>query len=62
MSLRGFHLAFIALATALAFIIGVWGLGRGQYQLLGGVSIVLGLALLAYGIWFLRKVLYGKTI
>ena len=62
MSLRGFHLAFITLATSLAFIVGWWGVGQGNDPVLGTASIAIGIALLVYGIWFLRKFLRGKKI
>jgi hypothetical protein len=54
MSLRAFHLLFIALSAALAFVFGVWAL-ENVSTILGAASFVLGAGLLAYGVWFLRK-------
>ena len=62
MSLRGFHIAFIVLATLLAFLIGAWGVVDGNNPLLGLLSIVAGVLLAGYGIWFVRKLMYGKAI
>ena len=62
MSLRGFHIAFIILATLLAFLIGVWGVVDGNNPPLGLLSIVAGVLLSGYGIWFVRKLLDGKAI
>jgi hypothetical protein len=61
MSLKAVHVAFIALATALACWFAVWafegysaGSGGGYLALAGGAA-VLAVALVAYGMWFLKK-------
>lgn len=62
MNLRAFHIVFIAAATLLAVVLGVWCLRlyRAQDGVLTLVSALasfgVALALLLYGSWFLRKV------
>lgn len=62
MSLKAFHLFFITAACALAFGCGVWGLKQywsaegGTGDLLFGLgSFVVGVALIAYELYFLKK-------
>ncbi|GAC1339891.1 MAG: hypothetical protein NVS2B9_03350 [Myxococcales bacterium] len=61
MSLKAFHVFFILVSTLFAFGFGVWGLAEhhrtGAPGTLGlaVVGIVAGGALVAYGLWFLRK-------
>jgi hypothetical protein len=61
MSLRAFHILFIAIVIAGADLIGVWALreyrtsGEIMMLLAGIVTLVGGLGLIAYGIWFMRK-------
>jgi hypothetical protein len=59
MSLKSFHVVFIACASALAFLFGAWALGASG--LVGGTRIAagagafaVGLGLIAYEAWFLR--------
>lgn len=61
MSLRVFHLVFIALSVLMAAVVGGWGVNR---YLVGGSSsglamgvcfFVAGAALLVYGVKVLRK-------
>lgn len=59
MSLKGFHVVFIASAIALAFLVGVWVLSHpdfsGAARFLGGFgAFAVGLALIVYEAWFLR--------
>lgn len=59
MSLKSFHLVFIACATALAFLVGAWVLKQsgltGAPRLLAGLgSFAVGFGLIAYEAWFLR--------
>jgi hypothetical protein len=54
MSLKAFHIAFIALATLLALWLAVWAAGNG-FPLLAGGAGAAAAALVVYGIWFLRK-------
>ncbi len=62
MSLRAFHIVFIAAATLLAAFVGVWFLRQymaqsGLLTLLSSLaSFAAALSLLLYGSWFLRKV------
>jgi len=61
MSLRLFHIVFIALATVLAALTGVWSLDRysaaggGGWLSLGIACLVATAALVVYGLWFVRK-------
>jgi len=60
MSLKAFHVVFSTASVILAFGFGAWCLGAPSHWLAAGVvSIVVGLALVAYEIWFLKKV--GRT-
>lgn len=61
MSLKGFHIAFIVAATLLASLFGGWAVvrfaeGDGGFYLAsaigGGLAAV---ALVVYGVWFIRK-------
>jgi hypothetical protein len=61
MSLKAFHVVFITVATLLALLMAAWCL-QGYQQtgepgpLLGAAGSLLGgVALVAYGSWFLRK-------
>lgn len=61
MSLKTFHIVFISIATLFCLGFGVWAVG--DYMNGGGmpslamaiVSLLFGVALPPYGIWFLRK-------
>ena len=61
MSLKAFHILFITISCVLAFAFGAWCMelqrveGDGRYVVLGRVSFAVGAALIAYGVWFLRK-------
>ena len=62
MSLKAFHIVFIVASTLLAFGFGVWGIrayasgqGSAMELSLGVASLVLGLGLIWYGKYFLRK-------
>ena len=61
MSLRAFHILFIAIVIAGADLIGAWALseyrtsGEVLMLLTGIVTLVGGLGLILYGIWFMRK-------
>jgi hypothetical protein len=61
MSLRAFHLFFIAVSVILAAFFGAWSLGeyRSAHQLTdaltGVVSLAAGVGLAAYGAAFQRK-------
>lgn len=61
MSLKAFHVFFILVSTILAFGFGVWGLlehhrtGAPTALALAVIAIAAGGALIAYGLWFLRK-------
>ena len=61
MSLKSFHIAFIAVSSLLCFGVAGWGIWN--YMALGevwalafaGLSVVSGAGLILYGIRFLRK-------
>jgi len=53
MSLRAFHVVFISASVLLALGLGWWCLPA--HPVAAGASFVVGLALIGYEIWFLRK-------
>jgi hypothetical protein len=61
MSLRAFHLLFIALSVILAAFFGAWSIGQyrlvneTQYVLAGIASLACGVGLAFYGAAFQRK-------
>jgi hypothetical protein len=60
MSLKAFHVVFVAASALLAFFFAAWCLGLGQtegtsWRAGGIVSAAAGLGLVAYEAWFLRK-------
>lgn len=61
MSLKGFHIVFVICSTLLALGTGIWciwvNLTFGAPVYLSGAiaSLVVALGLVAYGIWFYRK-------
>lgn len=59
MTLKSFHLVFIACAAALSFLFGAWVLSNpsfvGAGRLAGGFgAFAVGLALVVYEAWFVR--------
>ena len=61
MSLKAFHIVFIALCVVLAFGFGAWELkgylvsGYVEGLIVGVLSLAVGVALILYGIRFLKK-------
>jgi hypothetical protein len=61
MSLKAFHIFFIALSTLLALSFGVWATrdfshsGSWVHLALGVGSFAGSVVLVSYGVWFLRK-------
>ena len=60
MSLRSFHIVFIFVAALMFFGTAVWSLILLRDRdvaatILGVISVVLGLALSVYGVFFIRK-------
>ena len=61
MSLKAFHIFFIAVSMALCIVLGVWATqdfarsGSGVHLALGVGSFIGSLLLACYGVWFLRK-------
>lgn len=60
MTLRSFHVVFIAASSLLAFFFAAWCLALGDrhgagWRAAGAISAAAGLGLVAYEAWFLRK-------
>lgn len=54
MSLKAFHLIFVTLLTSLSFGCSAWAFHMGK-PLFGLLGIAAGIAVIVYGIYFLRK-------
>jgi len=54
MSLKGFHLVFVTLLTALSFSCSAWAFDDGD-SVLGVVGVAAGILVIVYGVYFLRK-------
>ena len=65
MSLKAFHVVFIAISTLLAFGFAAWSYlvylskHEGHYLIVMILSLLFGAALIAYGNWFLKKLKAG---
>lgn len=61
MSLKAFHVFFVALSVLCALGFGAWAIadyvrtGRGGVLVLGVLGFAAAVALVWYGFWFLRK-------
>ena len=61
MSLKAFHIFFIATSTLLALGFGVWGVyayrayGDGTFLVLGLLSLAVGAVLVVYGVRFVQR-------
>ncbi|MHA3771104.1 hypothetical protein ACXR0O_06140 [Verrucomicrobiota bacterium sgz303538] len=55
MSLKGFHIFFIFLATLLSIGFATWSLMNQTAVPIGICSAVLALGLIVYGVWFVKK-------
>ena len=61
MSLKAFHVFFVAVSTLCALGFGAWAIGdylrtgSGTVLAMGILSFVAAAALVVYGLWFLRK-------
>lgn len=61
MSLKAFHIFFLTVSLVASLFIGFWSLrewresGEGVYLGLGLLSFATLIAIIPYGIWFLRK-------
>lgn len=68
MSLKAFHLFFIAVSTLLVFGFGVWGIytylmQEGMtYLVLGLLALVTGVILIVYGLRFLHKIRHATYL
>ncbi len=56
MSLKSFHIVFILLCSMLSFGFLFWSVKEQIYLPLGVTSGILGVMLVIYGIWFVRKI------
>ena len=54
MSLKGFHLVFVTLLTALSFSCAAWAFDAG-HAIFGAAGIATGILVIIYGVYFLRK-------
>ncbi|MHC5108389.1 MAG: hypothetical protein ACYTHJ_00755 [Planctomycetota bacterium] len=61
MSIRAFHLAFIVIVMVAADLFGLWAIDRyqttqeGLLVVLAVLAFTAGLAMIAYAVWFVRK-------
>lgn len=68
MSLRGFHVIFITLATAVSLAFAMWTMlstaetNVGAVKIFGIASGVFGIGLGIYGVWFYRKLKSTPTL
>ncbi len=66
MSLKGFHIAFITVSTGLAVGFGIWAIrdykanGEAASLFIGVGSLIGAVALVSYGLWFIKKLKGGK--
>ncbi len=66
MSLKSFHIFFIAVSTLLAFGFGAWGVyvhlteSNAGYLVMGLLSFLIGIVLIFYGINFLHKLKHTR--
>jgi hypothetical protein len=54
MSLKGFHLVFVTLLTALSFGCAAWAFVD-RHPGFGAVGVAAGVLVIVYGVYFLRK-------
>lgn len=54
MSLKAFHLIFVTVLTALAFGCAAWAFAGGN-AFFGGISVAVGILVIIYGVYFLKK-------
>jgi F0F1-type ATP synthase assembly protein I len=54
-SLKTFHILFISISVLLCAGCALWAFAYGVEPVFGAASIVVGLALTIYGVFFLRK-------
>lgn len=68
LSLKAFHIFFIAVSVLTAFGFGVWSVlayaeeGGFGYLAMGGLSFIVGIALIIYGINFLHKLKHVRYL
>lgn len=55
MSLKVFHVIFIILATLLAAGCAVWSFYHDTARVFGIACVVIAVALVIYGVWFIKK-------
>ncbi len=66
MSLKVFHIGFIAVSTSLAVGFGIWAIrdysanGEAASLVIGVGSLIGAVALVLYGLWFIKKLKGGK--
>ena len=55
MSLKAFHIIFILLAMGLTAVCAAWSFVNSIAIPFGVCSVIVGIVLLIYGIWFIKK-------
>ncbi len=66
MSLKAFHIGFITVSTGLAVGFGVWAIrdynanGEATSLVIGIGSLAGAVALVTYGVWFIKKLKGGR--
>ena len=56
MSLKAFHIVFIAITSLLSFLVGGWAISGGAKPSVALIGFGAGIALVSYGVWFWRKI------
>ena len=54
MSLKAFHLIFVTLLTTLSFGCAAWAFADGRL-IFGGIAVAVGIMVIIYGVYFLKK-------
>ena len=55
MSLKVFHVIFIVMAIALSAVCAAWSFLNHTAPVFGWCSVAIGVLLVVYGVWFIRK-------
>jgi hypothetical protein len=55
MSIKVFHVIFVTMAVSLAVFCAIWGFGNQAAPAFNYGCVAVAVALLVYGVWFLRK-------
>ena len=55
MGIKNIHIALISCSVIVSLVFGFWAMGH-NYQMLGATAVIAAVALVVYGISFLKKV------